>query len=74
MIGATPAEAGAGRYETWGLGGGSEGAVLVRYTQQSGWSLGPGLQDEAGNPLSGFELDTPEVTARTPARARSPGR
>ena len=61
MIGATPAEAGAGRYETWGLGGGSEGAVLVRYTQQSGWSLGPGLQDEAGNPLSGFELDTPEA-------------
>ena len=61
MIGSTPSEAGSGRFETWGMGQGPSGATLVRYTQQSGWSLAPALQDEAGKALTGFELDTPEA-------------
>jgi hypothetical protein len=68
MIGATPAETGAGADETWGVGrgaGGSGSAVVVRYAAGSGgggeWSLGPPLLDEAGQPLTGFELDTPEA-------------
>jgi hypothetical protein len=65
MIGATPAEAGGGRNETWGLGRGAAGALLVRYTADTGWSLGPGLQDEAGHPLAGFVLDTPESFTST---------
>jgi hypothetical protein len=69
MIGSTPAEAGGGRNETWGLGRGAAGALLVRYTADTGWSLGPGLQDEAGHPLSGFLLDTPEsfTSSSTPS-------
>ena len=65
MIGSTPAEAGGGRNETWGLGRGASGALLVRYTAETGWSLGPGLQDEAGHPLAGFVLDTPESFTST---------
>jgi hypothetical protein len=57
MIGSSPGEA-AG--ETWGVGQGPGGeAVLVRYVPESGWSLGPGLLDEAGNALSGFALGQP---------------
>jgi hypothetical protein len=70
MIGSTPAEAGAGKDETWGVGqAGSLGTVLVRYAAQNehvaetGWSLGAGLQDEAGQPLTGFTLDTLEAAA-----------
>jgi hypothetical protein len=69
MIGATPQEAGAGRNETWGLGEGPSGAVLVRYAAQNehvpetGWTLGPRLQNESGQPLTGFALDTPEAYA-----------
>ncbi len=59
MIGATPEEVGAGKYETWGVGRGAPGALLVRYTRESGWTLAPGLENEAGQPLEGFELDTP---------------
>ncbi len=59
MIGATPDEAGGGKYETWGIGNGAAGPVLVRYAAESGWSLGPGLQGESGEPLTGFKLDEP---------------
>lgn len=63
MIGATPAEAGAGKYETWGVGKDASGAVLVRYARGSGWSLGPALQDEAGQPLTGLQVDTPQASS-----------
>lgn len=65
MIGASPAEA-AG--ETWGVGLMGEGigefpTGVVRYTPGGGWSLGPALQDEAGQPLAHFKLDQPESLA-----------
>ncbi len=57
MIGASPGEAPG---ETWGVGQTGDGlATLVRYTKADGWSLGPGLLDAAGQPLSGFTLDQP---------------
>jgi hypothetical protein len=59
MIGSSPKEA---TDETWGLGVSRAGAaVLVRYTPETGWSLGPGLLDSGGQPLSGFKLDQPEA-------------
>jgi hypothetical protein len=58
LIGTSPKEA---SDETWGLGLNRVGAaVLVRYTPETGWSLGPGLLDFTGQPLSGFKLDQPE--------------
>jgi hypothetical protein len=57
MIGASPGEA---TDETWGVGLQDGASVLVRYTHESGWSLGPGLLDASGQPLSGFKLDHPE--------------
>ena len=58
MIGASPSEAPG---ETWGVGESGEGAgasaVLVRYSTETGWSLGPGLLNGAGQPLAGFKLD-----------------
>jgi hypothetical protein len=58
MIGASPSEAPG---ETWGVGQSGEGAgastVLVRYSTETGWSLGPGLLNSAGQPLVGFKLD-----------------
>ncbi len=61
MIGASPSEAPG---ETWGVGVTGEGAgvsaVLVRYSTETGWSLGPGLLNSAGQPLAGFKLDQPE--------------
>jgi hypothetical protein len=66
LIGSTPSEAGApGKYEAWGVGprvgnlGGGE--ALVRYyfndsTREGAWSLGPGLLDFSGQPLSDFKL------------------
>ena len=57
MIGSSPAE---GPAETWGMGQYGGASVLVRYQPASGWSLGPGLLDSAGQPLSGFELATTE--------------
>jgi hypothetical protein len=66
LIGSTPSEPGApGEYETWAVGppvgdlGGGE--VLVRYyfnesTHEGAWSLGPGLADASGQPLSQFKL------------------
>jgi hypothetical protein len=61
MIGSSPQEADG---ETWGVGeeqGGSGGspAVLVRYTSESGWQLGPGLENAEGEPLADFNLDKP---------------
>jgi hypothetical protein len=59
LIGAAPKEA---ADETWGLGVSRGGAsVLVRYATESGWSLGPGLLNSSGEPLSGFKLDQPEA-------------
>ncbi len=64
MIGSSPNEAGG---ETWGIGQGSGGAaVLVRYTSAGGWSLGPPLQNQAGEPLSGFAPAQPTPTAASP--------
>jgi hypothetical protein len=58
MIGASPSEA---PEETWGVGEVKENepTVVVRYTSETGWSLGPGLQDVDGQPLAGFKLDQP---------------
>ncbi len=42
MIGATPLEA-PGKDETWGVGKAGGTTVLVRYTKEGGWSLGPAL-------------------------------
>jgi hypothetical protein len=53
MIGSSPAEA---PDETWGMGQYGSASVLVRYQPSTGWSLGPGLLNSAGQPLSGFEL------------------
>lgn len=62
MIGASPREAPG---ETWGVGeadvGGVSSWVLVRYDESSGWSLGPGLLDAAGQPLAGFRPDAPKA-------------
>jgi hypothetical protein len=63
LIGSSPQEAPG---ETWGLGQGSGAAVysstLVRYSKESGWSLGPALEDAAGTPLAGFRLAAPDGT------------
>ncbi len=71
MIGATPLEAAApGADETWGMGEeGEAGApsVLVRYTQGGGWTLGPGLSDASGQPLTGFRLDRPQTLSSGPS-------
>jgi hypothetical protein len=60
MIGASPLEA---PDETWGIGETDEGGVsswtVVRYAEGSGWTLGTGLLDAAGQPLSGFRPDAP---------------
>ncbi len=71
MLGATPQEAGAaGANETWGLGVVQKNAVLVRYTTGTGWVLGPGLEDRAGEQLSGFTLDqSPLAGQMTPTGA-----
>lgn len=60
MIGASPQEAPG---ETWGIGEANENGtapswVVLRYAEGSGWSLGPGLLDAAGQPLAGFRPDT----------------
>ena len=49
MIGATPLEA-PGTNETWGVGTAGSTTVVVRYTRESGWSLGPALP-------AGFKLE-----------------
>jgi hypothetical protein len=58
MIGASPGEA---KDETWGIGVDKGASALVRYTPETGWSLGPALLDSSGQPLSGFQLDHPEA-------------
>ena len=55
MIGATPAEA-PGEDEVWGIGRDGTTTVLVRYTKQDGWTLGPALPQGfrlAQGPLAG---------------------
>jgi hypothetical protein len=59
MFGAAPKEA---KDETWGIGQENGASVLVRYTPETGWTLGPGLLQASGQPLSGFELDKPEAS------------
>jgi hypothetical protein len=68
MIGASPAEAPG---ETWGVGEPNEGtgefpSVLVRYTTETGWTLGPGFLDGAGKPLAGFKLYAPDGSTPSP--------
>jgi hypothetical protein len=58
LLGAAPDEQ-AG--EVFGIAPAPAGSELVRYTQASGWTLGPQLQDAGGEPLRGFALDTPEA-------------
>jgi hypothetical protein len=62
MIGASPLEAPS---ETWGIGeanqNGGSSWVVLRYAEGSGWSLGPGLLDAAGQPLAGFRPDAPRA-------------
>ncbi len=58
LFGASAAEA-AG--EVWGIAKHAGQAVLIRYAEGGGWSFGPGLQSESGEPLKGFSLDTPEA-------------
>ncbi len=75
MIGASPLEA---PDETWGIGeandqNGVASWVMVRYAEGSGWSLGPGLLDTAGQPLIGFRPDAPKAPG-SPTRAHSQGR
>jgi hypothetical protein len=74
MIGATPLEAGApGANETWGVGSSTSaqgGPLLVRYTTQTGWTLGPALEDSSGQPLAGFKLQSSPLTGQmTPTGA-----
>jgi hypothetical protein len=68
MIGSTPEEPGApGANETWGVGEESAKTVLVRYTSEGGWTLGPDLQNAAGESLSHFKLEaTPLAGQMTP--------
>ncbi len=66
MIGSTEAEA-PGEHETWGIGtpsgssAESAGAVVVRYTRGSGWSLGPSLP-------SGFKLEASPLAGQMTPR------
>jgi hypothetical protein len=64
MIGSSPAEA---SDETWGIGRHGGASVLVRYTAESGWSLGPQLLDSGGQPLSGFTLGHAEAKYSSPS-------
>ncbi len=73
MIGATPLEA-PGSNETWGVGVPSgaaneaAGGVLVRYTSETGWALGPAMLSAEGQPLAGFHLDGSPLSGQmTPA-------
>ncbi|HEX3692400.1 MAG TPA: hypothetical protein VHU13_03565 [Solirubrobacteraceae bacterium] len=68
MLGASPAEAPG---ETWGVGLSSEGSgefpsVLVRYTENGGWTLGPAFLDSEGKPLAGFKLFAPDGSTASP--------
>ncbi|HEX5851652.1 MAG TPA: hypothetical protein VFY36_01040 [Solirubrobacteraceae bacterium] len=67
MIGSSPLEA---PDETWGVGQGNGAAKfnspLVRYTRESGWSLGPRYEDAAGNPLTAFRLAAPDGATPSP--------
>jgi len=71
LIGSSPQEA---PDETWGVGQGNGSAVfsstLVRYTKQSGWSLGEPFEDAAGKPLTAFRLASPEGGTPSPLDGR----
>jgi hypothetical protein len=58
LFGAAPAEAPG---EVWGVGQKAGAAVLVRYSDDGGWTFGPPLLDASGEPLAAFQLDTPEA-------------
>jgi hypothetical protein len=58
MIGSSPQEAPG---ETWGIGRYNGAAVVVRYTDETGWSSPAlGLLDSGDQPLKGFQLAHPE--------------
>jgi hypothetical protein len=64
LFGSSPLES---ADETWGIGesnkaGGTPAWLIVRYTD-AGWSLGAGMQDTAGQPLSGFAPVKSPLTA-----------
>jgi hypothetical protein len=71
MIGSSPQEA---PNETWGVGQGNGSAVfhstLVRYTKESGWTLGPEFQDATGSPLAAFHLASAGGGAPSPLAGR----
>jgi hypothetical protein len=67
MIGATPEEPGGEASETWGVGRSGTTTVVVRYGA-GGWSLGPALQDAAGEPLTGFTLDASPLAGQMTRR------
>ncbi len=71
LIGSSPAEVPA---ETWGVGHGSGAAVftpmLVRYTRDTGWSLGSPFQDTGGASLKAFRLAAPEGGRPSPLAGR----
>lgn len=60
LIGSSAAEAPG---ETWGVGHGSGAGIftptLVRYTRESGWTVGASFQDASGAPLKAFRLALP---------------
>ncbi len=58
LFGASPEEE-AG--EVWGLAPTAQGGRPVRYSPAAGWTLGPPLQNAAGEPLEKFSLATPEA-------------
>ncbi|MGO9489806.1 MAG: hypothetical protein ACLQBB_12345 [Solirubrobacteraceae bacterium] len=61
LFGASPDEASG---EVWGISQQRGSAVLVRYSPEGGWTLAPEPQSAGGEPLSGFQLDTPEAYVR----------
>ena len=68
LIGATPEEPGGDAAETWGVGRSGTSTVVVRFVSGSGWSLGPGLLDSSGRPLSGFRLDASPLAGQMTRR------
>ncbi len=58
LFGASPEEESG---EVWGFAPSAGGARPVRYSPAGGWTVGPQVQNAAGEGLAGFALDTPEA-------------
>jgi hypothetical protein len=58
MFGSSPSEA---PDEVWGIGTSMGGTAVVHYTANTGWTLGPPLQDAGSSPLEAFSLAHPEA-------------